>query len=345
MRVEGVTMRCALLLLLAGVVRAEDLEATIDRVVAAAGAGRTAELAKIAAGSKPDPWWIAEQVCLRGKPEAAAAFARAHEHPDLARLPEYVAWRARHPLTEAERKPVDRLLASRDAKAVVEMHVRLADETDVRTALADLRAGRAWRTVGHPGRAIDAFRRAAGRANRIGWIRLEGSAWNLAGNTAIRAQRSDDAVAAFRKALEVQRKRKDRFWVARNLSGLGVALRRTGDLEGAIEARESALGLQRDLGLAREAARSLEVLGIYWSDRGDASRARSLYGEAAAEYERLGLARQRASALDSLASVLSQLGDFEPAARVRAERDRHQRDGRPSLLEWAHQIARRPRDD
>ena len=78
----------------------------VDRVVAAHGAGDREALSELAAQDSPDPWILAEELCVRGERNAALAFARAAPRPDTRGLPAYVQSRSGRPGDDSARAAV-----------------------------------------------------------------------------------------------------------------------------------------------------------------------------------------------------------------------------------------------
>ena len=96
-----VLLAVSLMLLFATALSAQDegksdtSEQAADRVLRAFNAKAEKALKALAGKDDPDPWLIADELCYRGKYDAAEAFARAAPRKAVKSLPDYVASRRR----------------------------------------------------------------------------------------------------------------------------------------------------------------------------------------------------------------------------------------------------------
>ena len=79
-------------------------EQAADKVLAAFKAKDQKTLKALAEKDDPDPWMVADELCFRGKHDAAEAFAKAAPRKDVEKMPAYVASR-RAPLVRPWRIP------------------------------------------------------------------------------------------------------------------------------------------------------------------------------------------------------------------------------------------------
>jgi len=222
-----------------------------DAVVEAFQAKDTARLALLAALDVPDPWLVADELCLRKRADAAKAYSGAAPRVDVEGLPAYVASRADGPSTLG---PV--------AEAFVEGESRLGE--------GRLRA------------ATDAFLRSAAAAADLGWVSAACKALRAAGGAAMDAGDLGVADDAWARRLVLEEKRGHPEGIARACANLGLIRRQRGDLTRAFELELRALEGARKLGIrVLEGVVLLNLGGIHLLAK-DHGRADALMKEARA---------------------------------------------------------------
>lgn len=126
------------------------------------------------------------------------------------------------------------------------------------------------------------------------------------------------SLTLFRAALALANAQADLHAQGQSWNDIGIVLRRSGDLHGALEALLSALERKR---AAADPALGplLNNLGDLYRELGDAAVARQRYGDALAEFERGGRVLDAAHARESLGLLAAEAGDAAAAARLYAQ--------------------------
>jgi predicted ATPase/serine/threonine protein kinase len=133
-------------------------------------------------------------------------------------------------------------------------------------------------------------------------------------NSEVRLGNARAAVEYARQAVEASREHGERRELASTLNGLGQALLKIDDTDGARKALEEGLPIARELGDRKLAILFLDSLGEVERSAGDLGAARAAYEQALEEGGRTGSSSFLAVMLLNLGSVSLELGDLTAAA-------------------------------
>jgi tetratricopeptide (TPR) repeat protein len=304
-------------------------EQAAEKVLAALKTEDPGALKALAGRDRPDPWLVADELGLRGKLEAAEAFARAAPRKDTEKLPAYVASHRSAPADEAVRAALVKAteaLRSRDARGALAALDAVAG-TEGTILAVRLRSIRAYALRGSRRyeESADAFVAAAAAAVRIGWIRLQGEALDRAGQMRWRTSHLPESLRLFRKRLEVEELRGDKSSMGGALMHVGLVLRKLGEYPEAIEASERAMKLKSDAGDAVAVARVLGNLGNVYANLGDYPRALKLQLESLEAKRRLGDRNREFLSLHNIGNLHATMGDFPRGLEANGEALEHAR--------------------
>ena len=138
------------------------------------------------------------------------------------------------------------------------------------------------------------------------------------GMLAYRQGQIAESLAPFRAALALATAHGDARAEGQSWNDIGIALRRTGDLRGALEAFLASLERKRAAG--DEALGALfNNLGDVYRELGDAESSRRRYDEALAAFETAGRTLDAAHARESLGQLAADAGDTAGAAQFYAQ--------------------------
>ncbi len=138
------------------------------------------------------------------------------------------------------------------------------------------------------------------------------------GMLAYRQGQIAESLTPFRAALALATAHGDARAEGQSWNDIGVALRRTGDLRGALEAFLASLERKRAAGDEALGA-LLNNLGDVYRELGDADSARQRYGEALAAFEAGGRTLDAAHAREGLGLLAAEAGDSAESARLYAQ--------------------------
>ena len=295
-------------------------EQTADRVLVALEAKDAEALKALAAQDEPDPWLVADELCFRGKHDAAEAFAKAAPRVDVERLPAYVdAWREREPNPEGRvllAAVLDAMRQDNPATAVEKTgQLGQAGDGVMAIRLAYVR-GVALRKTGRLEESAAVLQLAAEAAHTHGWVRR---AYRLHGQAAESAWLHSDwglALTNQLAALAIAKRRSDRAGAAGVLANIGLAHYKLGDYAQALSYYEQALGEMTALGDRANRARTLLNVGNAHSRMGAYADALVAYENAVAEQEALGDRDGVARTLISVGGIHFFRGDHDKALAV-----------------------------
>lgn len=309
----------------------EPAEAAL-RVEAALEAGRLDEVAALARRDDPDPWLVAERLLLRGRREAALAFATAARRPDLDALPAYVAaWsertsHARHATLSAARRA---LAGGRGAAALAALWPMDEPSESVLPVLEQAALAEACTQLEMADPARRAHEAAARAAERLGWLSRAASHHAAAGQLALAAMRLDAAERSLASARELSLRRGRPRDVATAASWLANVAFQRGDLHRARDLQLEVVALMEPLGDDAATARGRTNLAVIQSSLGRKSEARGELEAALATFERVGDVLWATDTRASLGAVLADLGDFDRAdAQLQRAHDEQRAQGR-----------------
>jgi len=295
---------------------AADVRQAADAVLQAVRSDDPADLEALARKDDPDPWLVAEELCRRGVPDAAAAFAQAAPHRAVEKLPDYVASRRDRPPPESAYAAVaaaKRVLRDEEPAEALAALRGLAPGAGVVAVEAGFVRAEALRALSRPAESEAAYLRAAEHAERIGWLARAASALRRAG--VIAHARSDlrAAVRAWERALALEESLGRRASAARILQALGTVHYTLGDRRKSLDRQKRALALFQELGDRSGVAASLINIGSCYDALGDLAAARQHLEEGLEEAESIGHRKWMANASGNLGILYSRLGDFDKA--------------------------------
>ncbi len=221
----------------------------VEQVIQAFDAHAGDELVSLAARVSPDRWRVADELCGKGRVDAALAFARAVPGVEGQKLGVYLKARGKRPVHAATRAALAKAEVAASAKeisaalAALEAVDSAGDEYEqTRVALA---RGLGLRRLGRTQEAYPVLRAAAERAEALGWLDGAAIGWSRAGFTAWVEYDADAARTAWERHRAVEALRDQ-------LAGQVAALNNLGSLDGQLGALRSAERFfQRALALLR----------------------------------------------------------------------------------------------
>ena len=303
---------------------AEDEHATPATVTEAAQAAvdavdddDQARLRELAARNEPDPWMVAELLCVRERLDVAEAFARAAPRLRVAKLPAYVAAQRENNRALA----VDPLLrqtqeafVGKHWKEVIEL---AAPDREASATVGDVRIahmhGRAHRGLRQLDKSSEIMLGAGRRAEALGWLDRARNIYFQAGVDAYRRRLHERAFQAWRARLGVERRFKEKRALAQALGNVGLLHWRVEQYAKAIPFYEEALPLARAVGGESLLATILHNLGVSKRETRRYDEAGRFFAEALAIREKQGNRRAVASVRMALGNLADDLNDFEAA--------------------------------
>ncbi len=152
-----------------------------------------------------------------------------------------------------------------------------AQQTD-----ADAEYKRAYRLLqqSRPAEAIEPFRRSAELNEAAGNLSRASIAWNNLGAAYSYIGETHFSLDAYRKALQLRERLKDRFGQGLTLTGIASVEWRRNEFQRAIDLYNQALALFREEKAAPQQADVLSNMGLVFADLGDEASARQRYAEA-----------------------------------------------------------------
>ncbi|MHC4493548.1 MAG: tetratricopeptide repeat protein, partial [Planctomycetota bacterium] len=288
-----------------------------NKVLAAFTAKDEKALQALAKTDEPDPWLVADELCLRGEHDAAEAFAEAAPRKDVEKLPANVASRRGKPLNTARRKALaaaSQALRARNPRAAL----AALERVDVKAGHVDsvrllFIRGIALRSVGRLEASAKAYLAAADLAERIGWLARAGVALHEGGVSAVYRGDWGGALAAWERRITLEESRGNRGRVASTLGNLGNLYSALGDHRKALSFQERSLRLEEDLGNRAGVAITLGNIGVIHEKLGDYAKALSFQERSLKLRQELGDRAGVAVALGNLGTVYSALGDHAKA--------------------------------
>ena len=292
-------------------------EQAADKVVAAVAAKDVTALRALAAKDDPDPWLVADELLVRGKADAAAAFAKAAPRVDVEKLPEFVASRKGKTSDADARKALAAagaaLAANNPPAALASVEATKTEDDSVVAVRLDHVRGLALRGSRRLPESAAAFGRAAAAAEALGWLAAAADDLREAGTSSLYSGDARAALAAWTRRIEIEQRRDRRAGIAQALGHLGVACRRLGDARQALEFYERALKLKEELGDRVETAKTLGNMGDLYLELGDAPKALDCQRRALAVFEDLRLRSDVAMCLISIGVIHYSLCDYPKA--------------------------------
>nr|MDJ0975150.1 tetratricopeptide repeat protein [Planctomycetota bacterium] len=290
------------------------LEEAVAQTIEAAAAGDTATLATLAAADNPDPWTVVDELCHRGAHDAAEAFAKVSDRPDVAKLPAYVTAARTRESDEASRQMLAALMEAMRVRSVDRAQAAIADlgpleETVVRMRLAHGR-GVFLQAIGKFKEAEDVLLAAADVAARMGWLRRAFDLYTSAGTNAYRTSSWARARDHWKKAQELAVLRRNRADAAGSLSNLGIVYQMLGEYDQALAAFEAGAQGLAEMGEEVAANQARSNIGNIHFARGDFDLAIAAHERVLAVYEKHGNKVGTARTLGNLANAYYGRGDF-----------------------------------
>jgi tetratricopeptide (TPR) repeat protein len=186
--------------------RARPEEEAAADVLAAIASGDEAGLRRLATRNLPNPWTVADELCLRGAHDAALAFATVVQRPDVERLAGYVeSRRGAAPDVVARKRLVDAMARAEAGDAAGALAILracdVAGDPLVAVRVAAER-GAALCAVGRHAEGAAELRAAAEAAEAMGWWARAAVGHDDAGAAALAA---GDRAAAARSFSKVER--------------------------------------------------------------------------------------------------------------------------------------------
>ncbi len=231
------------------------------------------DLAQAASADNPDPWQVAEALCLLGEFDAAAAFAAAAPRAAVAKLPDYVAARRvaapDEGIVEALRA-LDAAMAANSAEAVFAAGSGLGGPPDSVSRLRIAYArGLALQNLRRYAESAKLLHEAACAARDLGWIGRAMLTFGKSGFSAYHAGNRREAIGEWREGLALARTLGDRRQEADLLNDLGVAHRGLGESDAALECYRQSLALWQAANGAEGQANAWNNIGVVHLSRGD----------------------------------------------------------------------------
>ena len=161
--------------------------------------------------------------------------------------------------------------------------------------------------------ALAAFRRGLELAQSMDKASAIGQAYNNIGIALRRLGKLDEAVEAYNEALKFRRQGDDPNAVAQTLNNLGVTLGYLGDYPAALAAHSESLDIKRRSGKDEELSDSLYNIAQIYEHLGDLDQALADYGESLRFDERAGQKRNVALGLNKISTVELKLGRLDDA--------------------------------
>ena len=158
-----------------------------DKVLVAFKAKDEKALKALAEKDKPDPWLVADELCFRGKHDAAEEFAKAAPRKAVAKLPAYVDARRGKTDDAAARQALGAYMAARskrDPQGSLAAVAGVAATDTVAGILVAWNRGVVLRHLRRFEESVIAFHGAADTAARLGWLTHEVNALLQGGHTA-----------------------------------------------------------------------------------------------------------------------------------------------------------------
>jgi tetratricopeptide (TPR) repeat protein len=321
-------------LLCAGVAAAQEKldtpEQAADKVLAAFEATDQDALKALAEKDEPDPWIVADELCLRGEHDAADAFARAAARPDTNRLPEYIASRRKVGATPEVREAfasAREAFRSKDYQKALELSRPATGGSDtVAGVRLRLVRGSALRALRRWNEGATAMREAAEAARSLGWLVKASYAFGQSAYASWRAGDRRAVLSAVEAQLRVVERIGDRYGIGRLHFDMGFHLLSGGRLRDAEGHLTRALAIFRELEKEPDIARTLIRIGDVHRRRGDAREALGRFQAALEICRRLQMPRDSALALHYLGNVQHRLGRpdrawkaYEESLRIKRE--------------------------
>ena len=223
-----------------------------DRVAGAIVSSSTTEIEAVARAREPDPWIVAEELLHRGNVEAANALATLVQGPDGVRLPGYVDARAQQGTPQEARAALVAYRvasAKRDRAAALQAVASFSEDVEcVTVARALALRGVMLNAHRRPAEGVTAALAAMTMASRLGWIRLEMEAMQLAARCCWEDQDQHRALELLEASVPLVEKRRDPKATLHTAMNLGMLHNGMGQFGPAI------LHLERAQALAGTAA-------------------------------------------------------------------------------------------
>jgi len=294
-----------------------------DAVLAAMGDDDT--FARLAHQNRPDPWIVAEELCLRGEAKAAGTFAaaaatRKGNHLLAAHITALTSATVQPAARDAWLRAETRLAANDPQGALAALHG--IDEATVFGIHVLYGRGFAQRQLGKLDESLNAFREAAKRARHIGWLRGLEMALHEAGATAYRRSDLKTARAHWQERLPVIERLGHRGQTMSALANLALVSKSLGDSASALEYFERALRVAEDHGDPATTGRILSNLASLHRVLSDFPRALQCHERARQLAAEAGDRPGEAGALTGLGNTYEAMGEYaEALSRHRAAWD------------------------
>lgn len=322
-------MRRLTLLLLAGTglgqgsPAASPADDAAERVLAAVRAEDERALAQLASQDIPDPWAVADELCVRGEHDAAHAFASASPRKDVEGLPAYVASRRGQdpglPPRAAYRASIAAWRAGELAKALDLLPEPGGPGGELFSARVEFFRGRLLFESGRHEESATTFSRCAETALAIRWFAHAADAFGKTGYALAQIGRFADARRFYEQELDLLEGREDRAALAECLGNLGAVHQALGDHEASAGFLDRAVLLRKEIGDDARTSAALRSLAIARNEMGEQRRAAESIEIALAIDRRLGEQAAVAADLGVLGAVRLREGDFARALRLQEE--------------------------
>ncbi len=281
-----------------------------------------ADLAALANAETPDAWLVADELCARGRCDAALAFARAAAGVDAERLPAYLlAYRD----SDGDRHDRERLRAAQRAEDGGEAGEvgRLLAGGPPGGSVASICVAAARAQVlfaeGRYGEAGAEFARVVSAAERIGWLRAEAGARRNGAKCLDRAGEYPASIAAWKGAIDLNRRRGAREALAEALAEAAMLEDELGASAAALERLAEAEAIYRELGRQRKLGLVIGARGGALFHLGEYAAARACLDEALSVFREIGDERGYAMTLGNRANVEWGLGNYTRAIEMQRE--------------------------
>ncbi|MDJ0974940.1 MAG: CHAT domain-containing protein [Planctomycetota bacterium] len=295
----------------------EQVDRAAEQVLAAVEEADPARLKARAAELRLDPWLVANELCFRGKSDAALAYAEVLEGAATAKLAAYLERvREREPEREAARilRQWNAAVGDDTRRAAAEAAAAYEGPSDTVLGLRVLALsaertfrGPAWRE------ALPTLDRVTKTAREMGWF---ARAALLQQRIAGRAERDEDLAvqkAAETKRLAILTEAEDRAGIASALQSLGRIHEIMAQFEQAFDYLGRAAAIQAELGDARGAAITEQNIGVIHSRLGAYDVALEHYTRARESLEAAGDIGNLAIVTNSIGHTHGRLGDHRKA--------------------------------
>ena len=287
-----------------------------DAAIEAFDAKRSAVLKEIASRSVPDPWEVADELFARRRLDVARAFACAAPRFEVARLLDWLSEAATHEPDQEGRRAfaaaVGHFRRGAIDQAIAGFLTVDSGWPSVTSMLALGEVPFLQARLGRFQAALKTARRAADRAQLMGWHSMHASMQEVEGRLLLQLDRPQEARGAFEQALTLAKRLPNAALIAGLLRHIAKTHSHRREFEDAIGRLREALEILKGPPSRLLAMVHFE-LGDAWGQLEDRPRALAAYQASKDLATDIGLGALAADALTNMAIELSTMGDPESA--------------------------------